>query len=620
MTASLGVVYTPPWLVERLTRRTLGPLLRSARRVTSLRVLDPACGEGAFLLGACEALLARCRRGGADPGRAAAAIAARCVHGVDLDAAALARARAALAGWVEARSGRPARASLQAALARNLQAGDALLDLDWRGGDHGLAAVLARGGFDAVLGNPPYVALRGYRGVLPALAQHLRDGTAYEITGEGKPDLSLAFLELGASLLRPGGRLGFLIQSRFFRADYGRAARRWLLDRRLLAEIEDYGEAHLFPGRTTYTAAVVLAPGSRVLRHRSYADLEGARRGRPAGERRLRLALLDDEPWCFEEGALAELHRELTRRHGAMGEHRELEISVGLQVSCGRLYQLEPIELSARRLRAVNGLGEEVVLERAAVRPLCRNRGFYPLRCEHQSSFVLFPYRVEGETVRELRWPELTRRFPLAAAYLAAHREVLGAAVALAEGEDRWHLYRYPKNLLAGARAKVLFPTTVEDTVAGVDAEGGVYADNVRVCTISAPFELRALAAVLSSTVFSALARLRAGLSDGGWRQLNRQFLALAPLPLAALREPRRLAPLTALAEELQSLQEEARARGELRAEAAAALELRWTRLDALAEELYGLDAGARALLRSHPRRVARSELLRRHLEGRPRR
>ena len=56
-----GVYYTPRWVVDRIVSATLGPLLvdrQTPRAVANLRILDPACGSGSFLLGALDYLIA----------------------------------------------------------------------------------------------------------------------------------------------------------------------------------------------------------------------------------------------------------------------------------------------------------------------------------------------------------------------------------------------------------------------------------------------------------------------------------------------------------------------------------------------------------------------------------
>jgi SAM-dependent methyltransferase len=470
-------VDTPPALARRLVSRTLGPLLRGRTRaqVLALRVLDPACGAGELLLAAYDRLA-----------RVVGRRAIECLHGVDIDPAAVAVARAALAAC----SGNPE------AAARAIRRGDGLS---------------VREPFDAVIANPPWVEPRRWRGGGVDLSR-------FAVAQRGKVDLSLAFLERAAEWLAPGGRAGFLIQSRFFKTEYGAAARRLL--RGMLAEIEDFRDAPLFEGRATYTAMLILESDVRATLYK-------------AAGRSVRVQL-DEAEWNFGDPELVALDARLAARHGRLGDHSEIRICVGLQTLYGRVYRIVPQSTDGDLVRGQNGLGEVVTVERAALRPLCRNRGFAPLRGDVTDAFVIFPY--DGD--REIRWPEFAARFPRAAAYLRSHRETLAGAVELPEGRGRWHLYTRPQNLRVLAQPKVLFPMTVRRIVAAVDERGDVYPDNVNVNALLCDgVDLYTLAGLLCSRMFDRLARLHAGQAQNGFLKFNRQFAARVPFPLAALSQ-----------------------------------------------------------------------------------
>jgi len=131
-----GTFYTPESIAGYLIRRTLGPLVRNATpdRILSLRVLDPAMGSGAFLVGACTfladayetALLASggCAAGDLGPREHAAirrTVAERCLYGVDLNPMAAQLARLSL--WLATLAAdRPL-----SFLDHHLQVGDSLL-------------------------------------------------------------------------------------------------------------------------------------------------------------------------------------------------------------------------------------------------------------------------------------------------------------------------------------------------------------------------------------------------------------------------------------------------------------------------------------------------------------
>lgn len=216
---SAGAHYTPRALAREVAARALGPLLRDAARpedVLALRVCDAAMGAGAFLLASGEVLAERLVEVGAEPTAALRAVAGACLFGVDKDPVAVTLARLAL--WIATAADEDPRTFLRDAL----RAGDALVgppgaEAPWPCGiepfDWGAAfphVLGARGGFDAVVGNPPWISYAG------RAAQPLDDALFdfYRRTSPaffGFRNLQGLFVFRAATLLRPGGRLGLVV-------------------------------------------------------------------------------------------------------------------------------------------------------------------------------------------------------------------------------------------------------------------------------------------------------------------------------------------------------------------------------------------------------------------------
>lgn len=217
-----GSHYTPKAVTENVVSTTLAPLLGAeptSEQILALRVCDPAMGTGAFLIAAGRYLAERLVQAEARGGRELAEplarrwVAERCLYGVDRDGAAVEVARLSLWLFVGA-PGLPS-----AAFERTLVHGEALLGapgttserpgaLDW---ERVFADVLGRGGFDAFVGNPPWVSYAGRAAqpLDPELRREYRRFAAFA----GYRNLQGLFVERAARLLRAGGRLGFVLPS-----------------------------------------------------------------------------------------------------------------------------------------------------------------------------------------------------------------------------------------------------------------------------------------------------------------------------------------------------------------------------------------------------------------------
>jgi hypothetical protein len=222
------------------------------------RILDPACGAGVFLLAAFRALARECDRVPGSAGGADAClrqILRESVFGTDIDPESVSAARfVLLLAFLDARrkTGGIPPAPLEihdvsSGLAATIRCGNSLIapdyfsgkpvfpfnaderyrvnPFDWAGA---FPAVIAAGGFDAVIGSPP-----PYRPfAVPSREVYFQTHyTAYA------PSAGLYgyFAERGLSLLRPGGSLVLLVPAAFLRADHARPLRRLLLSRQIVS-------------------------------------------------------------------------------------------------------------------------------------------------------------------------------------------------------------------------------------------------------------------------------------------------------------------------------------------------------------------------------------------------
>ncbi len=298
-----GVVYTPDFVTRFIVERTIGIHLSEASdallpqfgktgpdgeivwkkkqserdywtayldRIARLRIVDPACGSGAFLIAAFDYLNSEQRRvrsrlGELDPGllvhaqeNADVEIITNNLFGVDVNSESVEITKLSL--WLKTAKRNRKLESLEG----NIQCGNSLISdelpgqksFDWRTGFPEIFDGSENEGFDIVLGNPPYVRMELLKDIKPWLEAH------YAVAAD-RADLYAYFFELGVRLLAPGGRLGFISSSTFFRTGSGAPLRAHLAKEAQVESVVDFGDLQVFEGVTTYPAIVTLRKGGQ---------------------------------------------------------------------------------------------------------------------------------------------------------------------------------------------------------------------------------------------------------------------------------------------------------------------------------------------------------------------
>jgi hypothetical protein len=305
-----GVVYTPDYIARFIVAETLGAHLEEAfteilrahakagadltdyaaipwrrksaeleawqayrDRLKTLRIVDPACGSGVFLIMAFDYLKAELGRVNdkiaalqgerhiqdlIDPD---SEILTNNLFGVDVNSESIEIAKLSL--WIKtARRGK-----VLDSLSGNLRVGDSLIeDSNFAYLDHAFTwetafpSVFAEGGFDVVLGNPPYVRMEHLKALKPYLEKR------YEVVSD-RADLYCYFFERGLRLLKPGGRLGFISSNTFFKTGSGKPLRGYLLREATIEGVVDFGDLQIFEGVTTYPAILTMKRGAAPKAH-----------------------------------------------------------------------------------------------------------------------------------------------------------------------------------------------------------------------------------------------------------------------------------------------------------------------------------------------------------------
>lgn len=298
-----GVYYTPQWVVDEIVRQTIDPLIvgKRPRDLQKFRVLDPACGSGSFLLGAFARLIRHHEEYYTDhptvdrrlhiesesgvrrlTTEAKAQLLRNSIFGVDVDpAAAEVTTMSLYLKSLESDAPEYVRTQMSLSgailpsLAENIRVGNSLVGTDyyqqaelgqldvfeehrlrpfkWESRSEGFGAILADGGFDAVIGNPPYFSVDAMYGAGHPVPKYL--SAAYSDVWLDKTDIYYYFLRKAAGLAQQ--RLGFIVSRAFLEANKAERIRGWLAANSRLERLVDFNGFLVFADAGIATSIVV---------------------------------------------------------------------------------------------------------------------------------------------------------------------------------------------------------------------------------------------------------------------------------------------------------------------------------------------------------------------------
>lgn len=514
-----GVFYTPEFITKAIVRQTIGTLIegKTPRQVTKLRFCDMACGSGSFLIEAFQYLLDWHRDYYVqnDPQKHQKAlfqagkdwrltteekkrILLNNIYGVDIDAQAVEVTKLSL--LLKVLEGESQESITQQFelfhkralpdLRSNIKCGNSLIGpeayrhqqlslldeaeryrinvFDWT---QGFPEIMNAGGFDAIIGNPPYIRIQTMKEWAPVEVDLYK--SLYRSASAGNYDIYVVFVEKALQLLNKSGRLGFILPHKFFNAKYGQALRGIIAEGKHLSYVVHFGDQQVFTGATTYTCLLFLdKSGAKECRVEKVNDLKVWRKDAKAEEGSIPAKAITAAEWNFSVGASAKVQDQLGKWPVTLADIAE-RMAQGIRTSANEVYVLDLVEekdgiLTARSM----SLGSDIRIERDAVKLFLQGREIKPYRVLHSGKVLIMPYTIQNGRSVLIPEDQLCRQWPLTHAYLSQNKEYLSNREKGRMRGAAWYGYVYPKNIEVMHTPKILVPDIADRASFALDADG----------------------------------------------------------------------------------------------------------------------------------------------------
>jgi type I restriction-modification system DNA methylase subunit len=584
-----GVVPTPKYIVDSIIQRTLKSLCKGKTpdEISNLRVADIACGSGIFLITAYEYLqqyhadwyssndpekhTEKIYRASNNEWRLTLEEKRRImlnnINGVDIDIQAVEVTQFSLllkiledtlASEVDAYLSRHRTQALPK-LDKNIQWGNSLVDssyfktkesdeideeqltkinsFDW---SEAFADIVSKGGFDLIVGNPPYIRIQNMVKYSPREVKYYQSKESpYTTAKSDNFDKYNLFIERALTLLKPEGYLGYIVPNKFFTVRAGKALRTLISEGRHLVEVVHFGVEQVFGKRaTTYVCILKLSrKGSKQFTVEQVTDLSKWRYGQSGAVTGHEFSELGAESWSFASDQVKLVVERL--RAGKVERLDEVaDIFVGLQTSADKVYIIRPKMEDEEFISFEDRRGRAYTIERGILRPCLYKVHFSDYCPPEANTYMIFPYKVEDDEIKLYSLEEMETHFPRCLNYLQDYKKSLDARASVqGRTENTWHRFGRSQSLTKfNGDPKLIWSTLLlepryvyddKDIVFTGGGNGPYYGLRMKE---NSPLSIFYVQAILHHRVVDAMVRHMASQFRGGYASHGKQFVADLPI------------------------------------------------------------------------------------------
>ena len=443
-------------------KRLLQQLQQYRKWLLEITMLDPACGSGAFLNAALQFLMAEHKHLDEMEAKVAGSaivfqdvensILEHNLYGVDINEESVEIAQLAL--WL--RTAKPHR-KLNS-LNENIKCGNSLISDPAIAGEKAFnwqeqfPKVFEKGGFDVVIGNPPYLRVQGLR------ESHQKESVFYEhnyVSATGRFDFYVLFIEKGFSLLNKNGVLSFILPHKFINADFGVGIRNFIYDNKALNNLVSFGAEQVFSDASVYTCIIGLSYGNSVFHYAKVKPLEL----QEASDTHTEISidnLADTTRWSFQSSedsnVIAKIKKEPLLAKAITKACSQGTVSMGDDI-----YMLKGKIEGNYFIGYSEQIQQHIKLEKDIMRPILKGddvKRYAPLE---NSYWLIYPHHfVNGKTI-PYEESEMKEQFPLTYEYLLPFKsDLVDKKIRYKTNEKYWYALHRSREITMFETPKII--------------------------------------------------------------------------------------------------------------------------------------------------------------------
>ncbi|MDG1729211.1 MAG: Eco57I restriction-modification methylase domain-containing protein [Algibacter sp.] len=576
-----GVFYTPKYITKYIVDNTVGKLCSDKKEVLgldidfdvqdyqksngtvnskgkelfhtlesykewllSLKILDPACGSGAFLNQALtflieeheniDDLIAELTNTPLRIFDTDKAILENNIFGVDINDESVEIAKLSL--WLRtAQRGRKL-----SNLNNNIKCGNSLIDDPEIAGDkafkweHEFPEIFAKGGFDVVIGNPPYVRVQTIKDNIKGESLELE--RKYE-SATRRYDLFVLFMEKSFELVKDKGIVNYILPHKFLVADFGYGIRKFLKDKKFINKLIHFGHEIVFKDASTYTCIVQLSKNSEQF---NYVEIKPEQLLDELEFTTVPVNELKDEKWALHDKRTGEFIDKLKSNTGSL-ENILDGIYQGIKNTSDKIFMIRGNFNNGYFHGFSDELNQNIEIEEGIMIPVAKGKDIKRYETLDINYHVIYPHYFNGKKTVPYEEEELKLKYPKAYDYLFQFKDFLTEKkIRFKTNSKYWYSLHRSREIEIFSNDKIVTATiqnyphfTIDKTKALTDAGG--YALSIKP---SMDLSKNQLLPILNSKLMWFFIKNTSSVYRGGYYAFNTTFLNPFPLPdLSRIKE-----------------------------------------------------------------------------------
>lgn len=306
----------------------------------------------------------------------------------------------------------------------NIQCGNSLIDDPAVAGDKAFnwqtafPQVFAKGGFDVVIGNPPYLRVQGIKNTQEKQSDFYEE--SYE-TAKGRYDLYMLFIEQSLRLINQLGKICLILPHNFINSNSGKSLREMLVSSKVLESILHFGSNLVFSDASTYTCILTLSHHNNTT---LYAEVNPVNIFEPIEYSKINIDDLAQDKWTLNSPTIQNIFHKMSFSGSLLGDVCK-NISRGVVTGYDGVFVLSGDKHGAVFDGYSKALDKNISIESDLLKPILMGSSFSRYSKLEEDLYILYPHEVLNDKTVPISEDDLKCKYPKSHEYLLSFKEEL---------------------------------------------------------------------------------------------------------------------------------------------------------------------------------------------------